>query len=163
MGNRIGLWLLPAVIVFAGVAFAQTNLSRLVGTVRDASGAAVAGATVVVTNDGTGWTREFHSQPTGDYEVPNLLAGTYSIAVQATGFKQFVRRNIVLDAGRTVRTDVDLVVGDVTEQVRVVAEAAAVVETDTPSIKNTISYNLQVKAANSTGNRPWEMLTTVPA
>ncbi|MGH8248976.1 MAG: TonB-dependent receptor domain-containing protein, partial [Gammaproteobacteria bacterium] len=53
--------------------------------------------------------------------------------------------------------------GDVTEQVRVVAEAAAVVETDTPSIKNSISYNLQVKAANSTGNRPWEMLTTVPA
>lgn len=151
--------LLMCIVVCALVA--QTNLGRIVGTVRDSSGAIIATAHVAVTNEGTGWTREFLSSDAGDYELPNLPAGTYSISAQLPGFKKFVRDGVVLDPGRTLRLDVRLEVGQVTEEVRVEA-STPVVETETPAINNQINYDIQVKSAISTGNRPWELLTTVP-
>jgi len=153
--------LLP-MLCLTGAALAQTNLGRIVGNVRDSSGAAVPGAAVKVTNEGTGWTRDFSSLETGDYEIANVLAGTYSIQAERSGFRRFVRSGLVLDAGRTIRVDVPLELGDLTQEVRVTALSATVVETETPSISSRIDYELQIKSAVSTGNRPWELLVAVP-
>jgi hypothetical protein len=88
--------------------WAQTSLGRILGTVRDPSQSAVPGVLVVVTNDGTGWRRDFLSQEDGGYEVTNLVPGTYTISAELAGFKRFVRPSVVLESGRTVRIDVAL-------------------------------------------------------
>jgi hypothetical protein len=87
-------------------AWAQTNLGRILGTVRDSSSSPVPGVLVVVTNDGTGWRRDFPSQEDGGYEVTNLVPGTYTVSAELAGFKRFVRHGVVLESGRTVRIDV---------------------------------------------------------
>jgi hypothetical protein len=105
---------------FSGAAaWAQTSLGRILGTVRDPSQSAVPGVLVVVTNDGTGWRRDFLSQEDGGYEVTNLVPGTYTISAELAGFKRFVRPSVVLESGRTVRIDVALEVGELRDEMRV--------------------------------------------
>jgi Carboxypeptidase regulatory-like domain len=142
-------------------AWAQTSLGRILGTVRDPSQSAVPGVLVVVTNDGTGWRRDFLSQEDGGYEVTNLVPGTYTISAELAGFKRFVRPSVVLESGRTVRIDVALEVGELRDEMRVEAHSP-VVESETPSIANVIDWEVQMKSAHSPQNRPWEALITVP-
>lgn len=103
--------ILLTLTVLAGTSTAQSNLGRIVGTVRDSSGAIVPDVKVTVANEGTGLVREFHSTATGNYEVPNLVPGLYRVEAQHTGFKHFLRQGVPLDTGRTVRVDIDLEVG----------------------------------------------------
>jgi Carboxypeptidase regulatory-like domain len=139
---------------FSGAAaWAQTSLGRILGTVRDPSQSAVPGVLVVVTNDGTGWRRDFLSQEDGGYEVTNLVPGTYTISAELAGFKRFVRPSVVLESGRTVRIDVVLEVGELRDEMRVEAHSP-VVESETPSIANVIDWEVQMKAAHSPQNRP---------
>lgn len=147
--------------VLASVALAQTNLGSIVGTVRDTSGAVIPGITVKVLNEGTGWIREFQTLTSGDYQVTNLVAGTYRVAAEHSGFKKFVQSGIELDAGRTVRIDVRLEVGGLTEQVEVTA-SAPIVESETPSISTTIDFVVHAKSAVTTGTRVWEALPLAP-
>jgi len=158
MSRYVGL---AAGFLLAGLLEAQSNLGRIVGSVRDPSGAAVSGARVLVTNEGTGLAREFRSLETGDYEVANLVAGLYRVEAEMPGFKRFLRSGVVLDAGRTVRVDVLLELGPVQDQVRVEA-VVPLVETETPSVAGRLDYELQSKSAVTTGARPWEILVTLP-
>lgn len=141
--------------------FAQTNLGRVVGTVRDTSGSVLPSAKVTVTNEGTNVSREFVTLPTGDYEVANLVAGSYRVDVEMTGFKRFSRSGNLLDAGRTIRVDATLELGAITEQISVVAPAP-VVETEAPSVSNRLDWEMQSKSPVATGGRPWEILVTMP-
>ncbi len=153
--------LLAGVVSFPRFALTQTNLGSIVGTVRDTTGAVVPGVVVKVANEGTGWTREFQSLPSGDYEVTNLVAGTYTVTAEHAGFKRFARRGVELDAGRTVRIDVNLEVGSLTEEVQVTA-AAPIVESETPAIAHTIDFTVHSLSALTTGTRIWEALPMAP-
>ncbi|MFB3902427.1 MAG: TonB-dependent receptor domain-containing protein [Acidobacteriota bacterium] len=141
--------------------FAQTNLGRIVGTVRDNTGGVIPGVAVVVLNEGTNWTREFLTNETGAYEIANLVAGTYTVSAEMTGFRRFVRPGVVLDAGRTVRIDVQMEIGEVANEVRV-ESTTPLIESETPSISNSIDYELHIKSPVSTGGRPWEALVSLP-
>ncbi|RPI24227.1 MAG: TonB-dependent receptor [Acidobacteria bacterium] len=141
--------------------FAQTNLGRIVGTVRDNTGGVIPGVTLVVLNEGTSWTREFLTNETGGYEIANLVAGTYTVSAEMAGFRRFVRPGVVLDSGRTVRIDVQMEIGEVSNEVRV-ESSTPLVESETPSISNSIDYEGHMKSAVSTGNRPWEALVSLP-
>lgn len=108
---------------FLGVlGYAQGN-GTIHGTVLDPAGAAIAGAKVRVLLDERGTTREFATEATGDFVFPALAIGTYSITVEAQGFKAFRRTGVTLTTEQNVRIDVSLQIGNVNESISVTAEA----------------------------------------
>lgn len=115
---------------FASCALAQDlRTATLVGTVTDASGAAVANAQVLVTNTDTDLATRTKTNDTGAYYVPFLNIGNYQLVIESPGFRKFEQTGLVLNAGETPRIDVKLEVGAVTDEVKVTAQAA-LLETD---------------------------------
>src|SRR5258706_13246920 len=111
---------------------AQTPSAEITGTVSDASGGFVAGATVTITNVNTNQQRVSTTNSSGVYDAPALAPGSYSVKVANTGFKTEVRNNIVLQVDQVARLDVRLQVGSITETVEVAAEVSAL-QTETAS------------------------------
>jgi hypothetical protein len=109
-------------------AFAQQRGS-ISGKVVDPAGLAVPGATVVVTNAGTGFTREAVTAETGAYSVPNLEPGTYDIAVSMAGFGNATRTGLLLSPGASVALELKLQVAGVEETLVVTGESPLVERT----------------------------------
>jgi hypothetical protein len=78
---------------------AQVTTGTILGTVTDPSGAVIPGAKVTVTNTDTGISTNVVSKGGGNYEVPYLVNGTYSVKVEAAGFSSFEVTSIVLNIG----------------------------------------------------------------
>jgi Carboxypeptidase regulatory-like domain len=119
-----------ALFLFAANVLAQTQSARLVGTVRDASGAAIPDAKITATQQETKKTIEATTNTTGEYVLPSLQPGTYSLAVEAAGFRRAVIAELQLDAASNMSQSVTLEVGQVTEVLEVKANALAVQTTD---------------------------------
>ncbi len=124
------LLLLIASVTVAGSspAFAQQR-GAISGKVLDPDGLALPGATVLVTNAGTGFTREVISADTGAYSVPNLEPGTYDVTVTMAGFGRAGRIGLVLAPGAAVALELKLTVAGVLENVVVTGEAPLVERT----------------------------------
>lgn len=112
-----------AFALFPLLSLAQSERGTIRGTVTDATGAAVVGATVTAVNTGTGVRTTTVSTDAGNYTIPSLPAGTYSVEAEQTGFKKLVRENVRVEVSGTVGLDLSLQIGEVNE--RVVVEAAA--------------------------------------
>jgi hypothetical protein len=124
---------LSSVLAFASPGLcAQTSTATVIGTVRDASGAILPGVTVALTNADRNATQLVIANDTGSYVFPALVPGTYSVTAELPGFKKFVREGMVLQVNQTLRVDIELSVGGVTETVEVTA-AAPMIETETSS------------------------------
>ena len=134
---------LAALFGLAAGALAQGTLGTIRGVVTDPSGAVVPSVRIVVTNESTGITRAVQSDATGNYEVVNLIPGSYTVAAEAAGFKRFENKHIGLSIARLVRVDISLELGTPATEV-VVKEGAALVETDTANIY-TYRFERQVK------------------
>jgi hypothetical protein len=144
--------LVLAVLFSAALLHAQFDSGQIAGFVRDPSGAVVPGASVVATNIGT---KELHrsvSNAEGYYIFPQLVVGTYSIAIEAAGFKGYVKSGIVLDAEARIASDADLTVGAATDSVEVTA-SSAVVQTESAQVATTIE-NQQIKDLTLNGRNP---------
>ena len=112
------------IVTCAAMALGQVTSGTIFGTVKDPSGAIVSGANVTVSNPATGTSRVVKSGDSGDFVVPNLLPGTYNIAVEAQGFKKTEKTNVVLSAADKLNAgDFVLSVGATTESVTVTADA----------------------------------------
>jgi hypothetical protein len=138
--------------VGAATLLAQFDSGQISGFVRDQTGAVVPGAAVVATNEGT---REPHRGATnsdGYYVLPQLLVGTYTIAIEARGFKRYVKSGIILDAEAKVSADVELTVGQASESVEVTASTAEV-QTDSAQVATTIA-NRQMQDLTLNGRNP---------
>ncbi len=116
---------------------AQTTSTTILGTVSDLTGAVISGAKVTVTNTRTGVKREDTTSSTGDFSFPLLDVGVYDIEVNAQGFKQELRRNIILEINEKVRANFSMQVGATTEKIEVTAEAAQL-RTDDATLGNTV-------------------------
>jgi hypothetical protein len=103
--------------LFAGVT------ASISGTVKDPSGAAIAGATVTATNVDTGIAQSQTTNGQGFYSFQSLPLGKYTVEVQQTGFKAFRQTEIVLDVNSALSVDVTLQVGRTTEKIEVAADA----------------------------------------
>src|SRR5215203_3748871 len=119
-------------------AFAQTNKATISGSVTDAQGAIVSGAAVKVRNIATGAEREVTSNDEGFFEVPLLEIGNYSVTVTKQGFSTVIRQNITLQTSTETRVDVQLAVGEISNQVTINAEAP-LVQTETSERGSVIS------------------------
>ncbi|HEY6302336.1 MAG TPA: carboxypeptidase regulatory-like domain-containing protein [Terriglobales bacterium] len=106
--------------------FSQTTSGRILGSVNDQSGAAVAGATVVITDVQRGTARTVVTDAAGDYAAPELQPGAYKVRAEAKGFKTVERVNIVVEVAQDVRVDISLPTGQVSETVIVSAEVPLV-------------------------------------
>ena len=122
---------LAGVLALASLALAQdTRTATLVGTITDNTGATVPKAAITVTNVQTQVVSKSETNAEGNYYIPFLNIGGYEVAVEAAGFKKFVRSGITLQAGVTTRIDVQLEVGALTQEVEVTA-ASPLLATDT--------------------------------
>ncbi|PYV15340.1 MAG: hypothetical protein DMG07_10000 [Acidobacteria bacterium] len=111
----------------------QTTQGNILGTITDESGAFVVGAEVTVNSLDTGFKRETLSNKDGFYDVAHLEPGNYQVSAQLSGFKQFIRNQVVLESGKVVRIDITLKVGELSEKVEVSA-VTPVIDADTARI-----------------------------
>jgi hypothetical protein len=121
----------------ASVAGAQVTSATIVGTVTDASGAALPGATVTARNVDTGFTHTVPANDVGAYRLEFLPIGRYVVEVSLSGFKTAVRSGIVLNVNDTARVDAALSLGGVSETVNV-ESAPTAINTTTSEISRTI-------------------------
>src|SRR5262245_15256901 len=99
--------------------YAQAITGRIVGTVQDRNQGAVPNAKVTITNQGTGISSEFQTDSQGNYIAPSLPSGAYKVTVAASGFRQAVASNVVVNVAQTTRLDLALEVGNVQEAVEI--------------------------------------------
>ena len=114
---------------------AQVVSGVIVGTVLDASGAVVTNAAVTLTNEQTNISVKSVTDGAGNYVVPNLPPGIYTVKVEANGFKPSVMKGVSALSNRTVRADVSLETGTLMQAVEVQA-AATVVNSESSAISS---------------------------
>ena len=116
----LGLLVLPT------VATAQLTRGAISGTVRDASGAVVPGATVKISAIGTNQTRDTITSEDGYYRIGALDPGTYSVRIEKAGFSAAENKEVLVNTSAEVVLDVELKVGQLTESVDITAESEAI-------------------------------------
>ena len=151
-----------AVALLLGVTplFGQAYTAHISGTVTDATGRAVAGATVSVTDVDISATRTVITDETGAYSVPALRPGNKTVKAEFKGFKAVERQNIRLEVGQELRLDFTLQPGEVTETVRV-ETAIPLVETTNAEQGGTLS-NQTINDLPLNGRNYQNLLTLRP-
>ncbi|MEO6803021.1 MAG: TonB-dependent receptor [Granulicella sp.] len=147
LGQRASLFLgliVACTLLFVPAAHAQFDNGSAVGTIRDPTGAPIPGAAIKITNTATAITSQTVTNGNGDYEVPSLHVGVYTIAATAPGFSSSVAQNITISVGGRQRIDLTLKIGTATETVEV-SDVAMQIETETSERGQTIT-NYQSEA-----------------
>src|ERR1700730_3280675 len=149
--GSFGLVSLIAALLAVGTAPAQQDRGRVQGTVTDASQAAAPEATVTLRNVNTGIESVRQTDAAGHYLFDFVQPGTYSVAVQASGFQRFVQENVTVLTGGDVTVNAALTIGSVSETVSVTAEVSSVqfnTSTMTTTVQGVMLDNLPVLARN---------------
>jgi Carboxypeptidase regulatory-like domain len=102
---------------------AQDARGMIVGRVTDQSSATVPGAEVRATNVATGVAASAKTNDAGNYSLPYLVPGVYTVSSETTGFRKFVRENVQVRVGDTVALNIEMAVGNVAETIDVVADS----------------------------------------
>ncbi len=142
----------------ANSAFAQ-GLGTITGTVSDPSGAAVANAKVTATETGTTFGRSITADAAGHYTVPSLRPTSYTLAVEAPGFRKFVQ-DIQLKADQTATLDVQLQLGSATETVTVSASTNQV-DLATPTLAEVVG-TIRIEELPLNGRAVAQLINLVP-
>ena len=129
-----------AFILLCGALSAQTFLGTITGRVLDASGSVVANAKVAATNTATNAIYRTATNQTGNYVLAQLPLGKYEVAIEAVGFRRYVRKNIELNVAQTISLNDALEVGTV-EQTVEVTSSSGLLETSTSDLGTTIQRN----------------------
>ncbi len=129
MSTKLGepIRLVLAGLVLGAPLVAQTS-GELRGAVKDTSGLVIAGARVTAKQEAAALTRSTVTDAKGDYVLPAVPVGAYSVEVEAEGFKKFVQERVDVTLGHVVIVDATLEIGSVTQTVTA-TESAALVET----------------------------------
>ena len=126
------------VLLFSLSLFAQGNFGRILGTVTDQTGAVMPGATVSVIDTQRGLARTLTADSAGEYNAPTLIPGTYTVRVEAKGFKTLERQNIVIEVGQEIRVDLIPQTGEQSQTVTV-TESIPLVDTTSATLGGTLS------------------------
>lgn len=144
-----------AICLQAMSAFAQNTSGRIVGTVSAPDGV-VPGATIVVRDNQTGREQTITASGEGTFTVSQLEFGTYTVTISAAGYKTFTTTDVKIDAGREYPLNALLEVGQVSEQVTVVAGAEQINSTNA-ELSTTISTQ-QVRELPLNGRNPLSLV-----
>lgn len=164
-GLRFGstvTWLSAVVVLCLAVPhmYGQANFGRILGAVQDKSGAAVAGATVTVTDVQRGTSRSLKTDDAGEYSAPDLVPGTYTVQAAARGFKTVQRPNLTVEVAKDLRVDFSLVPGDVSEVIEV-QEEVPLVDTTSSTLGGTLS-NTEINEIPLNGRNYENLLSVRP-
>jgi hypothetical protein len=121
--------------------YAQGTAGKILGTVTDQSGGAIAGATVIVTDIDRNVPRTLMTDQAGAYNAPNLLPGNYKVRSEAKGFKAFERSGIFLEVNGEVRVDLVMQPGEVSQTITV-NESVPLVETTNAELGATLQASI---------------------
>ena len=120
----------------------------------------IPGATVKAENSGTNLGRTVTSTESGEYVIPSLPVGSYSLTAIAPGFKAFSQSGIILEGGQQARLDVSMQIGNVNETVEVTG-AAVQVDTSSASLRTEVDAT-QIKELPLNTRNTLQLLTLVP-
>ena len=153
-----------ATVLFLGCCFTargQSTFGSISGTVKDASGAAIAGAQVTLTSTATGAKQTFNTDQNGPYSFLNLNPGGYTVDVDKSGFKRFKRASIDVQVQQSARIDAILEVGADTQTIEVTAETP-LLQTDNASLGQVIDER-KTNETPLNGRNVFNLITLSPA
>jgi hypothetical protein len=127
-----------SLLTVAPLLHAQYDNGSVVGTVRDSTGATIPGAKVTITNDGTSIATTTRTDASGNYELPELKVGTYTVKATAPSFSDAEAQNITVSVGIRTRIDLALKVGGTSTTVEV-SDVALQLETETSERGQTVT------------------------
>lgn len=125
-------------LLFSSTSFGQSTFGSITGSVMDPSGAVVAGAEVLIINQGTGLTRRVTTTSAGVFNVPSLDLGTYKVRISMQGFATYERTDLVLNANQIINIEAHLILGKTANVVEVQA-ASPVIATETSDISDSMT------------------------
>ncbi len=126
-----------AAILVPASGLAQTAFGTIVGNVTDETGAVIPGVTVTVTNEGTGTVRTVSSNELGGYTVVSLQPAVYTVEGELSGFSTAQQTGVRLEVNQTLRVDLSMRIGQVTEVIEVTA-ALPQLQTDSSTVASTV-------------------------
>src|SRR5690242_1464577 len=165
------------VLLFSLSLFSQGNFGRILGTVTDQTGGVISGATISIIDKDRGVARTLTTDNAGEYNAPTLIPGTYTVRVEAKGFKTTERQNVVLEVGKEIRVDLTVQPGEQVQTVTV-TEAIPLVETTNATLGGTLNntdindmplngrnyqnlLNLRPGVMTQPGGSPWTQSTKI--
>ncbi len=132
----LALCLLLSVVLLPASSLGQAVYGSIFGTVTDATGAAVPGASVTITNVGTNTSDTIKTNESGNFNQTRLIPGTYRLKIEAANFKTANVDNLIVNVDRSSDASVALQAGQVSEQVTITAEAP-LLKTDRADVATT--------------------------
>jgi hypothetical protein len=155
------LALIAILSILALSTIAQESRATLTGNISDPNAAAVPGATITVRNLQTNQTTTATTSEEGNYTVTSLQPGTYSVTVEAQGFKRAVSERVELSTATTSTIDVTLEVGAVDQSVTVIEGEVPLLETDTAT-RGQVIENRRITELPLNGRNPIMLATLAP-
>ena len=145
---------------------AQSTQSTILGTVKDASGAVIPSARVVITNLDKGNLTSYATDAAGNFQAQDLTPGKYRLQVSRAGFQSRLIDDLGLTARQQLHIDVVLPVGATQQEIKVDASTAGAIETETPSIASTLNeqnvMNLPANYRASGSTSPLNLIQALP-
>ena len=141
MNLRNIVWIPVSAAAAVSSGFAQLDRGVITGVVTDPSGAAVPDARIIAVHVSTNVSTSTASTASGNYTLPALPIGTYRFTVEAGGFKQAKQENLLVTAGSTIRLDIAMEMGTVSESVQVTARTTTL-ETESTRVATNLSNKL---------------------
>ncbi len=141
MKNATTLLQLRLIVLFtisASIGLAQSYRCSILGAITDPGGSSIPGASVTATNEATGAQNHTLATGAGEYTIPELPAGTYSLTVEAPGFTKLIHNGITVSVSLNVRLDLSLGVGAATTTVNVTSDAP-LLKTENPENNITVT------------------------
>ena len=144
----------------------QSTFGTILGTVHDATGAVIPGASVTLLNTGTSAQREATSDASGEFIFSNIDVGTYSVSIVVQGFEKFTQPDIVLTARESRRIEAKLKLGAESQTMTVVAEQENVITTEVSNLAETkmgeelVNLPVAIYSRSAGSTSPISTLTT---
>jgi Carboxypeptidase regulatory-like domain/TonB dependent receptor len=151
-------------LTVAPAARAQVLYGTLTGTVLDASNAAVPNATVTALNQGTGATRTTTTNANGEYTIPDLQPGTYSVVVDPVGgFSKYTQKNVAVSVNQESRVPISLQLSSVSSEVTV-DTSAPMLQTEDAQVNHNITQSqlAELPITSSQGRNFQALYTLIP-
>lgn len=160
----LALLVLALSLSAATTSFAQGTTSRVTGAVTDNTGAAVAGATVTLTNEGTSSSVTTQSSESGAYTFDLIQPGNYTITVEKQGFKRFISKQNAALVNQPTTVNASLEIGDVSAAVTVIGSAEQVQTSTSGNIGSTIEQRTleSLPIVGLRGRNPLDLLNYQP-
>jgi hypothetical protein len=158
-----GLLALIAMLGFGPSARAQVTSGTIYGSVQDQTGAAISKATITATEPTRGITRSTTSSASGSFSLPNLLPGTYSIQVEATGFETINKTDVILNAADNLGAGVfKMQVGAASSTVEVTADTGQLQVQNNSGERSDLITSKQLDQVAMNGRNVLDYMRLVP-